>query len=400
MKVLLLCNKVPYPARDGSTIAMASMIDAMLANKIAVKVLCFNTTKHFSTEEEIEANKPKKLNLTQVQLDNRVKWNTALRNLLSREAFHVSRFRTKAFRDQLIQELETVEYDIVQLEGLSMAVYLPEIRRYSQAKVVLRAHNVETKIWQRHLQAERNPLLKGYLHIQNKRLAKFERQATYDVDAIISITEEDLHEFWSLQPSKVAMSLPCGVDINHYPPCGITEKEFDLVYIASFDWMPNQQGIKWFLNKVWPLLLKDAPGTNFRLGGRHMPKQIIERSTDQLVVVPDVADMKDFMCSGKLVVVPLLAGSGMRIKILENMALGLCQVTTSIGAEGILIEDGVNIVIANEPEEMAEKISSLLKQPTLIESIGKKARQTAEEHYTNKALGKSLRAFFEYEVCK
>lgn len=400
MKILLLCNKVPYPSRDGSTIAIASMIDGLLANGASVSLMCFNTVKHYRAPEEIHKALPQKVKLKTAPIDNRVRPLPAFLNLLTSQAFHVSRFRDKGFKKLLIEELAEEQYDVVQIEGLSMAVYLAEIRKYSQAKIVLRAHNVETTIWQRHLRAEKNPLIRAYLSIQNNRLARFERHIAYQVDAIISITEEDLQKFWQLQPGKVAMSVPCGVDLNHYPACSGELKDYDLVYVASFDWMPNRQGIKWFLDEVWPAVLKLRPVTRFRLGGSHMPKDIADRASEQLIVEASVSDMRNFMCSGQLAVIPLLAGSGMRIKVLENMALGLCQVTTTIGAEGIKTTDGQNIVLVDDPAAMAERIVALLQDPELIKDIGRQARENARDNYSNKLLGKGLLEFYQTEVCK
>ena len=194
--------------------------------------------------------------------------------------------------------------------------------------------------------------------------------------------------------------MPCGVEISDYPECKESEKTYDMTYIASFDWLPNQQGLRWFIDQVWPLILEKRPKSTFRLAGRHMPVDIVEKTISGFSVEGEVEDMKAFMCSGKLAVVPLLAGSGMRIKILENMALGLCQVTTSIGAEGIEIEDGENIVIANYPSDFATQIVELLDDPERIRQIGKKARETVITTYTNKNLGKQLMEFYEYEVCR
>ncbi|MDZ7846160.1 MAG: glycosyltransferase family 4 protein [Owenweeksia sp.] len=105
-------------------------------------------------------------------------------------------------------------------------------------------------------------------------------------------------------------------------------------HLASFDWLPNQQGAQWFLDEVWPLVLKKQPDAHFKIAGRNMPDSIKNNTQPGVEVLPDVEDMRSFICGCRMVVVPLLAGSGMRIKVLENMALGACQISTSIGAEG------------------------------------------------------------------
>lgn len=399
MKILLLCNKVPFPARDGSTIAMASIIDALQVNEAEVSVLAFNTVKHYRDPQEITENTPANLELTYVHLNNKVRPFTALINLFSRKAYQVSRFINAEFRRNLIRELKENDYDLVQIEGLSMAVYLPVIRRYSRCKVVLRAHNVEAQIWDRHLRTEPNPLVRTYLRLQNRRLRSFEQKVIYEVDGIVAITRDDLAEFSRWQPGKRAISIPCGVNPRKYPACEDANPEYDIAYVASFDWLPNQQGLRWFLNEVWPLVIQERPGTKFRLGGRDIPKDILNDPPAGVLPEENISSMRSFMCTGRIAVVPLLAGSGMRIKILENMALGICQVTTTIGAEGIAVTHNENIIIADDPANMAREILHLLDNPEKIRQIGQKARERARSRYSNKNLGADLLEFYEYEVC-
>ena len=398
MKVLLLCNKVPFPATDGSTIAMASMIDALVNNGVNVKLLCFNTIKHPRTEAQIAESNTSQVPIRYIHLDNNVKPIPALLNLFSRKAFHVSRFMDQEFKNALVEELQSEDYDLVQLEGLSMGVYLSDIRANSNARVVLRAHNVESVIWDRHLASERKLLRKLYLGIQNSRLRKFEYSVSQNVDALVSITEQDQIQFQNIAPGKRAISIPCGVKLDHYPKCSKANKRFDLVYLASFDWLPNVQGLEWFLEEVWPEVLKARPSTTFRLGGRHMPTEILEQADSNLFIESEVDDMRSFMCSGKIAIVPLLAGSGMRIKVLENMALGICQLTTTIGAEGIEVSSDQDIIIADKAKDFAGRIIELLNNESRIEDIAQNARVVVAERYTNDFLGKKLVQFYLKEV--
>lgn len=399
LKILLLSNKVPYPADDGSSIAIAAMIDALLKNDVEVTLLSLNTAKHFKKDEETKKRLPEDLEFHSVFADTNITPSGAALNLISGKPYHVSRFKQKAFAKKLKELLTAGDYDIVQLEGLTMAVYLDLIRKNSKAKVVLRAHNLENQIWERHIENEPNILKRSYLGLQVARLSDFEVQALYDVDAVVSITEEDLKGIRKIIHSKEGISIPCGVDIKSYEPCRNTATTADLAYLASFDWLPNRQGAWWFLEEVWPLVQQTDPDVTFKIGGRHMPMNMRALDMPGLEVVPDVPDMRRFICSSRLVVVPLLAGSGMRIKILENMALGACQITTSIGAEGIMVEDGEDIVLADDPQQMADAILSLLKDPERVERIGKAARKKVVQHYSNTSLGERLLDFYESEVC-
>lgn len=399
MKILLLSNKVPYPAHDGSSIAIASMVDALLKNGAEVSLLSLNTAKHFKEEKDILEALPRKLRFYQVYLDNRITTAGAFFNLLGNSAFHVSRFHHKGFSRLLAEILEEEDFDVIQLEGLAMAVYLKEIRKLTSTKVVLRAHNMEGRIWQRHIENEKKWLRRKYLEIQVSRLSDFEIRMVKEVDALVTISEEDLRNFRIVVKSKVSISIPCGVDLKDYPRCSGNSETVDIAYLASFDWLPNRQGAWWFVNEVWPLVQQQCPEATFRLGGRHMSANLKSLEMPRIEVMEEVPDMRAFICSARLVVVPLLAGSGMRIKVLENMALGKCQVSTSIGAEGIEVSHGGDIILADTPQRMALGIVALLKNPAQRKTLGDQARLTVEKYYSNARLGEQLVEFYETEVC-
>src|SRR5690606_25861436 len=183
----------------------------------------------------------------------------------------------------------------------------------------------------------------------------------------VPITEEDqqILKPW-ISKTKPIHSLPCGIDIESKNTCPIaTQQKTDIAYLASFDWMPNVQGIEWFMQKVWPLVKELKPDASFHLGGRHMPASFSKWQKNGVSLFPKVADMREFICGARIVIVPLLAGSGMRIKVIENMAIGKCQVSTTIGAEGVKVESGKDIILADSPADFARAISNLLHDDEL-----------------------------------
>lgn len=396
MKVLILSNKVPYPANDGSSIAIASMVDGLMKNGATVRLMSINTRKHFRRPDLISDHLPEGLVFESVYSNTSINPIGAFINLISGKAYHVSRFYVRAFAERLEEVLKNETFDLVQIEGLAMGVYLPLIRQYSSAKLVLRAHNVEHQIWDGHLENENNNWKKSYLNIQNQRLQRFEEFVCKEVDAIVAITEEDKAFLNQLSADVPMFSLPCGIDIDHFPVPNV-QKEFDtdIVYLASFDWMPNVQGLQWFVQEVWPLLTQSNPNISFSLGGRHMPKSFDEYSNLGIALQPDVPDMKQFISKGKVVIVPLLAGSGMRIKVIENMALGKCQISTGIGAEGIQVQNGHDILIADTAQDFADSILRALNNEGLRNTIENNARKTIEEHYSNRKLGGQLLNFYK-----
>lgn len=395
MKILLLSNKVPYPAQDGSSIAIESMIDGLLANKADVHLLSINTNKHYKSKNDILNNKPEKLKIEWVNVNTDITAVNTLKNLLGNEPFHVSRFWSQEFENKLNQKLKEEQFDLIQLEGLAMAVYLPLIKKTSKAKISLRAHNAEFQIWQRTAENETNILYRIYLKIQVKRLKSFELNILKEIDALVSITEEDLQTFKDEGYNSRGIAIPCGINTAESRNRFKTKAIYDITYIASFDWKPNVQGLEWFIEKVWPILKKENPTLSMALAGRKMPEKIESISLEGLDIQGEVESMPEFICSGKINIVPLLAGSGMRIKIIENMALSRPMVSTTIGAEGILVSNGKNIILEDDPSLFAKAIIDLLSDEKKRMEIGRSARKTIENQYSNKLLGKNLLNFYQ-----
>lgn len=395
MRILILSNKVPYPAKDGSSIAIRSMVEGLMLNDAKVHLLSLNTKKHYRHPAEFHSLLPKGLEFDKVDVDTDISPWKAFLNLLSGKAYHISRFLQSNFKARLKEELQNNLFDIVQLEGLSMAVYLTLIRNYSNAPVVLRAHNIEFQIWDRHRQHEKSFLKSLYLAIQCKRLKRFEQRVFDKVDASLFITKQDRKFYKSLGHKQQSLVAPCGLNPADYPLQEDDEDaEFDLIHLASLDWMPNQQGAIWFLNEVWPLVLEARPNTRMAFGGRNMPKEIIEKSSNKLWLYPEVKDAQEFVAKGKVAVVPLLAGSGMRIKLLEYLAWAKVTISTSIGAEGIDLEENKEILIADDAESFAAGIVYLLDDNRARMNMKNAARRFFEAHYDNKKLGKDILQFY------
>lgn len=394
MKVLLLANKVPYPAHDGSSIAIKSMVDGLLQNGADVTLLSLNTHKHYSAPETVEKLRPAQLKLHYQTAQTNISLPGAIYNLLEGSPYHVSRFKQEAYAQKLEELLRKETFDFIQIESLSMAVYLGLLRKHSQARISLRAHNIEHRIWQRHLQNEGNPFRKFYLQLQTQRLARFEVQIFKQVDALVFITPQDRQWAQEIIPHiPPAEVIPCGLNSEDYPVAASAPGP-DLAYLASFDWLPNRQGLEWFLREVWPLVQRERPQTTFHYGGRGMPSYLKRTGSDTLKSFDQVPSARDFLAPARLLIVPLLAGSGMRIKILENMALGKAIVSTPVGAEGIDLQEDREIALAQTPEAFASAILKLLEAPGKRKEMGQAARRKLEQSYSNRALGHQLLAFY------
>ncbi|MEM6764640.1 MAG: glycosyltransferase family 4 protein, partial [Bacteroidota bacterium] len=356
------------------------------------------------------------------------------------------------FRDELERILAKDAFDVVQMETLFMMNYLDTVREKApKAVVALRAHNVEHEIWERRAKKEKNFVKKIYLEETAKRLRDFERVAmgksTFDL--VIPITDRDKKQFGEFTKEYVNQIMATvekkgstdqkfldklaknGVEDwvidkfkkegpvasikrriknqlklapkYHISQVGMGFENLDkymdaprnsdanlIIFIGALDWTPNQEGLDWFLNKVWPILAKRHPDLNFSIAGRRMPNSYNSKRSKQIKVIGEVENAYTYILSGAIMVVPLLSGSGMRVKIVEGMALGRAIVCTSVAIEGIPAKNGEHCFIEDKPKNFANAITTLLERPNMVQVFGKNARALAKKHFDNKEITKAL----------
>lgn len=392
MKILVLMNRVPYPVNDGWSIAVSSMSKGLKDAGHSLHLACFNTRKHFVAPVTLQETLAEVYDSVQyTYLDASVKPWPAFKNLFSGRSYSIERFCQKEFETALIELLEKESFDLVLVEGLFMAPYLQCIRKYGKnVKVLLRTHNVEYQIWQRLADSCNNWFKKAYLILTWKRLKNYEVSVLDQFDALLPITEEDAQILRSLGATRpMHVSVP-GIPI---PKMKQTEPAIDLVYLGALNWQPNQQGVIWFMEKVWPMLLQQRAATTCRIAGKQMPSWMKRWEQANAVLCGEVSDAKEFIRSGKIFVIPLLAGSGVRLKLMEAMALGCCIVTTTIGAEGVHAEHEREFLIADTPEEFTAAILRCLQDPELAGKLGKNAHLYAQKNFDNAILTKNLLDF-------
>ncbi|CAN5498322.1 glycosyltransferase family 4 protein [soil metagenome] len=397
MKVLQLCIRVPFPPQDGGSIAMYNMERSLFENGASVKVLAFNTIKQYVEIEKLDPDYLKMTKIEGIFLDNRIKPFAALLNLFSGESYHIIRFIRRDFDEALMKILETEQFDIIQLESLFMIPYLDTINRLSNAPVLLRTHNVEHLIWKRLANITTNSLRKWYLNLLANRLKRYETWALNRVDGIIALTPEDKKMILEESPEVPVFVAPIGVDASEYHPKPLPPGDI-IFHIGAMDWIPNQEGIKWFLDQVWPEIERDYPDVKFRFAGKKMPPGFFNFQSDRIEVKGFIPDAKEYMNEGTIMIVPLFSGSGMRVKIIEGMAMGRAIVTTPVGMEGIHAVDGKHFLMAQDAAEFTKQVKLLIENRELVKSIGANARAFVEEEFDNKAIGKKILGFYEEQI--
>jgi glycosyltransferase involved in cell wall biosynthesis len=395
MKILQLCNKAPYPANDGSSIAICNLAEGLADNGIELHILPINTKKHFKPDNNVPASFIKKTYYQSVYKDTNTSTLGAFTNLFSGQSYFVSRFFFKEYEESLIKKLTGTSFDVVQLEGVFMATYIPTIKKYSKAKITLRAHNIEHQIWERHLPHEKNWFKKTYITLQNNRLKAFELDTFSLVDAIVTITDEDKKGIQQLVPQQKIHTCLTGINLETYKQIHQATQPNTVFHFASMDWLPNIEAVEWLLENVWQVVLKKIPDAQLILAGRGMPEKIKHAASKNITIIENVADSALFYAAYDVMLVPLWSGSGLRIKLVEGLAYGKPIITTSIGAEGIPYTKNKELLIADTAEEFVNAIINLLSNPTQKQQLQINARVLAESHFDYKKLASRLILFYE-----
>jgi polysaccharide biosynthesis protein PslH len=396
MKILQVTNKVPYPTKDGGAIACMNLTRgfAMLGHKVTV--LSMNTAKHHIDYADIPESVKDWGEFRLVDVPARTSAFCAFINLFfSGKPYNAVRFISRPFAQELKKILQEKQFDIVQLEGLYVCPYIPVIRKYSDAKIVYRAHNIENEIWERTADLSKG-LKKLYIKILAKRIRSFEKGFLNSYDLLVPITERDgiiLNQMGNKKPVYVS---PTGIDTKVLVPHSKKLEHPSLFHIGSLEWGPNQEGLVWFLDKCWPQIHKKFPSIKFYIAGRSAPDWLVRRfNAPNIVYMGEIADAYDFMNSKSIMIVPLFSGSGMRIKIIEGMALGKPIVTTPIGTEGISTISGKNILIADNEKEFLDEIERLITDQDLFKMISANAIEYIQQKFDNLSLAGGLAGFYK-----
>lgn len=371
---------------------MNSVTQGLLSAGHQVKVLSVCSSKHPANEQSLPDEYRKSTGFESIFIDLDIHPLDAAVALLCGESYNVKRFISKDFEKKLIEILNNDSYDIVHVESIFLTPYLPTLRKHSDARIVLRAHNVEHKIWQQITQGTRKGMKRWYLKKLALTLRVYELEHVNDYDGVVCITETDTNTFRREGCRKPIVSIPFG--ITPEPIENVEEEPFSLFHIGSMDWRPNDEGIRWLLDKVWPLIHSRTPQTKLYLAGRKMPDDLMQLKMDGVNVVGEVPDAAYFIASKQINIVPLLSGSGIRVKIIEAMSLGKTVITTHVGAEGIAYTDGIDILIADTPEQFAAQVSRCVDDPEFCRTVGRNAYDLINREYSNDTLTAKLIAFY------
>lgn len=395
MKILQLCLKPPLPARDGGCIAMNNITQGLIAAGHRVKVLTIFTHKHDLNTELMSETYLEQTGIEGVFIDTKLNAIDAYASFMTSDSYNISRFFSTDFDIRLSKLLRQEDFDIIHLESLFMTPYVGTIRRLCTTPIVLRSHNIEYVIWEKIAAGTGNPIRRMYLKYLTKKLKNYELSMLNEVSGIAAISDEDRRRMLALGMKKPIRTVPFGIDLSHYPFDDKATSELALFHLGAMDWGPNLEGILWFLRSIWPAIHAKHPNLKMYLAGRNMSDEIERMQLPNVIVVGEVEHAIAFMQSKAIMVVPLLSAGGIRVKIIEGLALGRAVISTTLGAEGLDCQDGEHILLADRPEEWVEAVNRLMNNPEEVRRLAINGRKHAMAHFELTEMTARLIAFYK-----
>ena len=381
MKILILTHRVPFPQNGGYPIVVCNTIRGLVNLGYEISLVSLNDKKH--RHEEAEPDELlSKINYRSYDIDTSMSVMDGFLTTFNKKAYNIDRYYNPNFERLLIGEVRNNDYDIIQFEGLFVAPYIDTVRKNCKSKLIYRAHNIEHQIWERLAQQKSDPFKKLYLRLMSGRIKKYEIERINKFDAIAVFTAQDKSTMM-LYGAKIPVEVvPVGVEMSHYKP-DFSKTEFpSLFFLGSLDWTPNREGIEWFLHAFHNDIASDDLRVKFYVAGNDIPEEFDDYEVlGKIFIQGEVDNALEFVNSKSIMIVPLLSGGGMRVKIVEGMAMQKCIISTSLGAEGINYKNGVNILIANTREEFFKAIRRCIADEDYCKAVGINARRLIEDQH-------------------
>ncbi len=309
-------------------------------------------------------------------------YTDAAKHIVNRLPYAVGKYRHEAYATAVRRHLASRRFDAVVCDFLVPAVNLPTSLPIPS---VLFTHNVEAEIWRRHAANASNPASRLLMKQQWDRMSRFEREALSRFDLVLAVSDVDRQTFNTLYPGALRNPIhvvQTGVDTSYFAPMPGHERRAHLVFTGSMDWLPNEDGMLYFVRDILPAIRREEPDVTLSIIGR-APTPAVQRLAEQagIDVTGRVDDVRPHVAAGDVYIVPLRIGGGTRLKIFEAMGMAKAVVSTTVGAEGLPVTPGRDIVIADEPAQFADAVVRLIRNADERRRIEDAARRLVVERY-------------------
>ena len=305
-----------------------------------------------------------------------------LLNLVSSQPYAIRKYQSTAMWREIVERERSKSFDVLICDFLAPAANVPETLA---TPALLFQHNVEAMIWKRHYETQTNPVKKAYLYGQWLKMLKFERQMCRRFDCVIAVSADDREQMKQEYGAETVFDVPTGVDTDFFRPSGEPQASaHNIVFTGSMDWLPNDEAIRYFRREIMPLIKKKVPEATLTVVGRNPTPALMElaKADPSLIVTGRVDDVRPYIENSAAYIVPLRIGGGTRLKIFEAMAMERAVVSTTIGAEGLPLTDGVELLLADEPAAFADAVVHLLTDKPYATELGQRAAAIVRKNYS------------------
>jgi glycosyltransferase involved in cell wall biosynthesis len=379
-KLVFVSPRFLFPTDSGGKIRTTQILRGLKGGRFEVELLMP------STAEEREQFRPEIEQACDMFRTWRASRRTRVFSTIRRASYLLHRFPVSVASDndargrREVRDAIAQSPDVIVFDFPHSAVLAPvELTGPS----VLFTHNIEAEIFKRHVIVARNPLARAIWGDQYRKMLKFERQTLRRFTRVVAVSERDREFFANEFGIETSRAIPTGVDTEFFRYEAPADDK-QVVFCGSMDWMANVDGIEFFHDKVWPEICGRVPGARMKVVGRTPPESLVRRIA---AISPDwqftgfVDDVRDHVAGAAAFVIPLRVGGGTRIKAFEAMAMGTPVVSTSIGIEGLPVEDGTHYLNADSQTEMAARVTELLQNPELRNRLSRSARELVESRF-------------------
>ena len=385
MNLLIIDEEYPYPLNTGKRIRTFNLIN-VLKNYHQISYLAYGNIE----SESYQFMKDQGFNPVYAEPPDRRQsginfYLKLLANLTSPLPYIVTSHYTNHFQNKLDSLINSNKIDLIICEWTPYAIFLQNLKN---VKSLISAHNIESSIWKRYEENEKNCLKRKYISIQRKKVEEFENKAFHWSSGATAVTKNEAETITAMNPPYSIEVIDNGVDTSYFKKSTSAKSSNELVFTGSMDWRPNQDAVIYFAKEIYPLVKNKCSDIKFTIVGRKPPEKVIELGhIEGITVTGTVDDVRPYIDRANLYIVPLRIGGGSRLKILEAMSMEKAVISTSIGAEGLNVTDNENIILKNTPTEFADCIIDLLQNNELRVKLESEGRKLVEKEYDWQQLG-------------
>lgn len=376
MKILFLTYDLPFPLDQGGKIRAFHLLKNLSVHHQITLLSFFRQQSQKQFCRHLQPFCQKILLFKRIKAFSLQHFLTSFRTRLP---FPVALYWSKEFKLLLQKEINAHPYDLLHFESFYTSLYLDKKINLPQ---VLGTENIEWQVYNDYAQTQKLPFLKYPMVWESQRIKKFEEKTWLTADLCLAVSQDNASEIEKITHQKVAQ-IPNGVDLDFFQlrhqPAPLAKT---LLFVGNFAYIQNQDAAKFLVEAIFPLIKKEIPDTTLLIVGKNPPPAIKKYASTDILIREDVADIREAYQKASVLVAPIRAGSGTKLKILEALASGLPVVATTIGIEGIRAENEKEILLADDPSAIASQTIRLLKDRALQARLGQSGRKLVEEFYS------------------